>query len=44
VHRCEFHINDMAAERPRQFGAYYDDIANGVCPSCGVSNPKGAMS
>ncbi len=40
VHRCEFHIADMATERPRQFAAYYGDIANGVCPNCGAANPK----
>ena len=40
VHRCEFHIADMAVERPRLFGAYYDDIAGGTCPNCGAPNPN----
>ena len=40
VHRCDFHLNDMATERPRLFGAYYDHIANGSCPQCGAPNPK----
>ncbi len=40
VHRCEFHLDQMATERPRLFGAYYDDIANGSCPECGAPNPK----
>ena len=44
VHRCELHINDLATERARHFGAYYDDIANGVCPDCGAPNPKELMS
>jgi 3-hydroxyanthranilate 3,4-dioxygenase len=40
VHRCDFHLDDMATERPRLFGAYYDHIANGSCPQCGAPNPK----
>jgi 3-hydroxyanthranilate 3,4-dioxygenase len=40
VHRCEFHIDDMPTERPRQFAAYYDHIAKGSCPNCGAANPK----
>lgn len=40
IHRCSFHMSAMAIERPRQFGAYYRNMANGNCPNCGEPNPK----
>lgn len=40
IHRCEIHVKNLAADRTRLFGEYYDTIANGACPQCGAPNPK----
>ena len=40
LHRCELHVSELATARKKLFDGYYDDVANGTCPSCGAPNPK----